>query len=80
MKGNDTATAQSNGAIGPLSFVSRCLHVAFREASVLDTLRLQGCASLGWHILPEIRSIMNSITDDVIRAIDIQVLLISAIE
>lgn len=47
--------------------------MAFREASVLDALRLQGCASLGWHILPEIRSIMNSIADDVIRAIDIQV-------
>ena len=65
--------AAALGIVGPLTFVSRCLHVAFREASVLDALRLQGRASLGWHILPEVRTIMNSLADDVIRIMDTQI-------
>lgn len=59
--------------VGPLSFVSRCLQVAFRESLVLDQLGLQGASALGWHLLPEIRMILGGFADSMIRALDAEV-------
>lgn len=50
----DVAPSFSIGARateGPLTFTSRCLHVAFREAVVLDRLGLQGASSLSWNMV-----------------------------
>lgn len=58
---------------GPLTFTSRCLQVAYKEAMVLDQLGLQAGASLSWHIIPEIKSIINSFTDDIIREMETEV-------
>jgi hypothetical protein len=40
---------------------------------VLNQLGLQAGASLSWHIIPEIKSIINSFTDDIIREMEIEV-------
>lgn len=47
--------------------------VAYKEAMVLDLLGLQAGASLSWHIIPEIKSIINSFTDDIIREMENEV-------
>lgn len=40
---------------------------------VLDQLGLQGGASLSWHIVPEIKSIINSFTEDIIKVMEEEV-------
>jgi hypothetical protein len=40
---------------------------------VLDQLGLQGVASLGWHIVPEIKSILNAFADTIIRELELEV-------
>ena len=59
--------------VGPLTFTAQCLQVAFKEARVLDQLGLQGVASLGWHIVPEVKSIINAFADTIIREMEIEV-------
>ncbi len=39
----------------------------------MDQLGLQGGASLGWHIVPEIRTIISSFADDIIREMENEV-------
>eukprot|EP00603_Paraphysomonas_imperforata_P004474 CAMPEP_0114420236 /NCGR_PEP_ID=MMETSP0103-20121206/4451_1 /TAXON_ID=37642 ORGANISM="Paraphysomonas imperforata, Strain PA2" /NCGR_SAMPLE_ID=MMETSP0103 /ASSEMBLY_ACC=CAM_ASM_000201 /LENGTH=763 /DNA_ID=CAMNT_0001588705 /DNA_START=97 /DNA_END=2388 /DNA_ORIENTATION=+ len=67
-------SATTRATEGPLTFTSRCLQVAFREAVVLDRLGLQGASSLSWNMMPEIKAIVNSFADDIIKDIENKVL------
>jgi hypothetical protein len=65
-------------SLSPLSLSStsssfHILQVAYKEAMVLNQLGLQAGASLSWHIIPEIKSIINSFTDDIIREMENEV-------
>ena len=59
--------------IGPLTFVSDCLQSVFKESIRLDVLGLEGSSSLGWTLLPEIKTLIRNFTNDIIEEIGVQV-------
>mmetsp|Transcript_165 Transcript_165/g.289 ORF Transcript_165/g.289 Transcript_165/m.289 type:complete len:830 (+) Transcript_165:163-2652(+) len=68
--GRDVPSYFTATVMGPLTFAARCLQVAYRESVVLDQLGLQGGASLGWHIVPEIKTIISNFADEIIREME----------
>jgi hypothetical protein len=48
---SSSSSAPPSSSVGPLTFTSHCLQVAFREAVVLDQLGLQGASSLSWNMV-----------------------------
>lgn len=59
--------------VGPLTFASDCLQSVFRESIRLDVLGLEGSSSLGWTLLPEIKTLIRNFTNDIIEEIGVQV-------
>lgn len=59
--------------IGPLTFASDCLQAVFKESVRLDVLGLEGSSSLGWTLLPEIKTLIRNFTNDIIEEIGVQV-------
>lgn len=59
--------------VGPLTFVSDCLQAVFKESMRLDVLGLEGSSSLGWTLLPEIKTLIRNFTNDIIEEIGVQV-------
>jgi hypothetical protein len=67
------AASKARLGVGPLTFVSDCLQAVFKESVRLDVLGLEGSSSLGWTMLPEIKTLIRNFTNDIIEEVGVQV-------
>ncbi len=52
---------------GPLKFTRECLNIAFQQAVELNRTGLQGFADLSWLLLPQLKKLVNSYSEDLIK-------------
>ncbi len=53
--------------VGPLKFARDCINIAFVQASEMNMTGLQGFADLSWLMLPQLKKLVNSYGEDLIK-------------
>jgi len=53
--------------VGPLKFTRDCINIALQQASDMNATGMQGFAELSWLMLPQLKKLVNTYSEDLIK-------------